>query len=92
MFKCTFLAVSVDFHHKICFFHFLFFFFRWSIKFPQQKVNQSEIGKGDKKVSMEIVCLAKADSALKSIELKGISHEETDFLFKKFNTSISINL
>ena len=43
-------------------------------------------------MSVEIVCLAKVNSALKSIELKGISYEETDFLFKKFNTSISIDL
>ena len=43
-------------------------------------------------MSVEIVCSAKVDSAIKSVELKGISYEETDFLFKKFNTSISINL
>ena len=71
---------------------FFSFSFLCIFKFPQQKVNQSEIGKGDKKMSVEIVCSAKVDSAIKSVELKGISYEETDFLFKKFNTSISINL
>ena len=35
-----------------CYFHF---FFLWSIKFPQQNINQSEIGIGDKKLLVELL-------------------------------------
>ena len=31
---------------NLCFYHFHFFFW-WSIKFPQQNINQSETGTGD---------------------------------------------
>ena len=41
------------FHKKMCFYHFHFFFW-WSIKFPQEYINQSEIEIGDTKLSEEL--------------------------------------
>ena len=51
MFKYTFLASFIVFHPKITVFITSIFFW-WSIKFPQQKINQSETGIGDKKLSI----------------------------------------
>ena len=45
--KITFLHFFVAFQLKLCFSHFHFFFFE-SVKFPQQNINQSETGIGDK--------------------------------------------
>ena len=41
--------VFVVFHHKICFYHFFIFL----IKFPQQKINQSEASIGGFQLSVE---------------------------------------
>ena len=37
-------------HNKICVFMILFLFFKWSIKFPQQSINQSKTGLGGAKL------------------------------------------
>ena len=45
------------FHHKVSVFIviiYLFIFFWWSIKFPQQNTKQPETGIGDKKFSLEL--------------------------------------
>ena len=42
-------------------FVFFIYFFGWSIKFPQQNINQSEIGTGDKKLSEELYVSEKND-------------------------------
>ena len=41
---------------KNCFYHFHFFFW-WSIKFPQENINQSEIEIGDKYLSVELLSI-----------------------------------
>ena len=43
-FHLLFLAFFVVLHNKICVFVILFLFFKWSIKFPQQSINQSKTG------------------------------------------------
>ena len=54
MFTYTFLAFFICFSSKqLRFYHFHFFFW-YSIKFPQQNINQSETGIGDKKLSLEL--------------------------------------
>ena len=54
MFAYTFETVFCCFSSKnLCFYHFHFFFW-WSIKFPQQNINQSETGTDDKKLSVEL--------------------------------------
>ena len=48
-----FLFFVLFFIKKICFYHFHFSFW-WSTKFPQQNINQSETGIGEKKLSVEL--------------------------------------
>ena len=57
-FKFTYAAgfavvVVVVFHEKLCFYH-SHFSFLWSIRFPQQNINQTETRIGDKKLSVEL--------------------------------------
>ena len=47
----TFLLI---FMKKSCFYFFHFFFW-WSINFPQQNINQSKTGSGDKNLSLELL-------------------------------------
>ena len=61
MFTYILLAYVFVFHQKICVFVFFIYFFGWSIKFPQQNINQSEIGTGDKKLSEELYVSEKND-------------------------------
>ena len=49
----TLLAQSV-FYHKVCVFIICIFFLWWSIKMPQQNINQSKKGIGDKKLLVEL--------------------------------------
>ena len=43
----------VVFNQKICFYHFHFFSW-WSVEFPQQNINQTETGIGDKNLSPDL--------------------------------------
>ena len=49
------LHIHAVFHQKICVFIILFFW--WSIKFPQQNINQSETEISDKKLSVELYAI-----------------------------------
>ena len=49
-FHLLFLAFFIILHNKICVFMILFLFFKWSIKFPQQSINQSKTGLGGAKL------------------------------------------
>ena len=61
----TSLTFFFVFDHKICVliyficFSFLFFFFLWSIKFPQQNTNQPETWIGGLKLSVELYIIGK---------------------------------
>ena len=53
-FTCNFLTLFCYFSSKnLCFYRFHFLFW-WSIKFPQQNINQSVTETGDKKLSLEL--------------------------------------
>ena len=54
MFIYNFSHFLVVFHQKFVFLYYFCFFFWWSIKSPQQNINRSETGTGDKKLSVEL--------------------------------------
>ena len=53
MFTYTFWAFFIIFHKRFCFFLSFSFLFWWSIKYPQQNINQRETGIDDQRLSLE---------------------------------------
>ena len=64
VFFCYFSTKNL-FLNKIDLIYHFYFFFWWSLKFPQENIKQSEIGIGDKKFSAEHIL--KTGTLLKQI-------------------------